>query len=338
MLDVIRGFRIAPDDASNWATPVDRLLTYLVLVSAFFTLLIFLLIVFFSIRYRRRRPDEVPPATRSWIVLELTWIFIPILLVAVMFFWGAALYASMRRPAGEALTINVYAKQWMWKLQHPDGSREINELHIPVGRPVRLVMTSDDVIHDFSVPAFRIKQDVLPQRFTEQWFIATRPGVYELMCAEFCGTLHSHMRGRVIAMQPEEYEQWLAGLTPAEAPALVGERLFRSYGCVQCHGQIAPTLAGVYGSSVMLADGTTVPADDAYLRESILNPSAKVVAGFPPVMPTYTARVTTEQLDDLIQYIKSLGAAAPATQSPQDRLLNQPPVTEPPAFPAGGQP
>jgi len=243
------------------------------------------------------------------------------------------LYADMRRPpAAGALEINVTGKQWMWKVQHPGGQREIDELHVPAWRPVKLVMTSQDVIHDFSIPAFRVKQDVLPGSYVTQWFTATKPGEYHLFCAEYCGTMHSGMVGRVVVMPPAEYDAWLAGVTPDEPPAASGARLFASLGCAQCHGQNAPTLAGLYGRPVTLADGKTVIADEEYLRESIENPPARIVAGFEPRMPSFRGQLTDEQLGQLVAYIKSLGAVAPAT-----RPINAyPPLTVPNQPPAKG--
>ena len=231
--------------------------------------------VYFGLRYRRRRDDEVPPpqAHNNWIEIALSaGLFV---LFMAMFAWGTVEYFDMRRPPAGALAIDVVGKQWMWKLQHPGGQREINELHVPVNRPVRLTMTSLDVIHSFGVPAFRIKQDVMPGTYTTQWFTATKPGVYDLNCQEYCGTDHSAMRGRIVVMESKDYDAWLAG-TPADPePAVAGARLIATYGCMQCHGQNAPTFAGLYGRVQRLDDGSTVLADENYLRESILNPSAK---------------------------------------------------------------
>jgi cytochrome c oxidase subunit 2 len=315
-------FRLFPESASTVSDRVDALTGFLLLASGLVTLIVLVLIVAFAIRFRRRAEDEVPPATRSHVWLEIGWSVIPLLIFVAMFYWGAALYADMKRPAGAgALEIHVLGKQWMWKLQHPGGQREIDELHVPLGRPVKLIMTSQDVIHDFSIPAFRIKQDVLPGSYVTQWFTATKAGEYHLFCAEYCGTMHSGMVGRVVVMQPGDYEAWLAGVTPDEPPAASGARLFVSLGCAQCHGQNAPTLAGLYGRAVTLADGSTVTADEEYLRESIENPPARIVAGFEPRMPSFRGQLTAEQLGQLVAYIKSL-----APTSPAERLPNQPPA------------
>ena len=238
----------------------------------------------------------------------------------VMFAWGAKLYVTIERPPADAMIIHVIGKQWMWKLQHPEGAQEINTLHIPVGRPVKLIMTSQDVIHSFYVPAFRTKQDVVPGRYTNEWFQATRSGRYHLFCAEYCGAQHSGMIGEVVAMEPADYQAWLAGTPPDVPPAVAGEKLFYQYNCQTCHGQRAPTLAGLYNRRVQLTDGSTVLADDDYLRESIINPPAKIVAGYPStIMPTYQGMLTEEQILDLISYIKSLknestGEATPTTK------------------------
>jgi cytochrome c oxidase subunit II len=264
------------------------------------------MIVYLGLKYRRR-PGIKPQKVATSMKLELTWTIIPFVLTMVMFAWGAKLYVTIERPPADAMTINVIGKQWMWKLQHPEGVREINTLHIPVGRPVKLIMTSQDVIHSFFIPAFRTKQDVVPGRYTNEWFQATRAGRYHLFCAEYCGAQHSGMIGEVVAMEPADYQAWLAGTAPDVPPAIAGEKLFYQYNCQTCHGQRAPTLAGLYGRRVQLTDGSTVLADDNYIRESIVNPPAKIVAGYPStIMPTYQGLLTEEQILDLISYIKSL--------------------------------
>jgi cytochrome c oxidase subunit 2 len=337
--------QLFPDSASTIASRIDLLMFFLLAVSLFFVAIIVFFIVFFAYRYRRRSEDDMPAATEDHTWLEITWSVLPLSLLMVIFFWGASLFVDMKRPPLHALEINVIGKRWMWKIQHPGGQREIDELHIPVNTPVKLIMSSQDVIHSFYIPAFRIKQDVLPGSFTTQWFVATEPGIYHLFCAEYCGTLHSGMVGKVIAMSPQDYQAWLAGTAPDEPPTSAGAKLFMSYGCAQCHGQTGPTLAGLYGRSVPLNDGKTVIADEEYLRESILNPSAKIVAGYPQLMPSYRGQLTNEQVEQLIAYIKTLGAAvnekrvsdsslAPATQPtnayPIDRLPNMPPSRRPP--------
>jgi cytochrome c oxidase subunit II len=300
-----------PEQASTVAGRVDALYFFLLAVSFFFTVLIFTLVFAFAIKYRRRSEDEVPPAIHGSLRLEIFWSVIPLALAMVMFGWGATVYFDMMRPPAEAMEIFVVGKQWMWKIQHPQGPREINELHVPVGVPVKLTMTSEDVIHSFYIPAFRVKMDVLPGRYTTLWFEATKTGEFHLFCAEYCGTQHSGMIGRVVVMEPLDYQNWLAGGPPAESLEQAGERLFTQMQCNTCHfaGPDArgPVLEGVYGSQVRLADGRTVLADQTYLRESILNPAAKIVAGYRPVMPTFAGQLSEEQVLQLIAYIKSLG-------------------------------
>jgi cytochrome c oxidase subunit 2 len=338
-------FHLLPEGASNLAGRVDALFWFLTAVSGFITLLVLVLIVYFGIRYRRRTEDEIPPETAEGLALEIGWTTLTFAVLLVMFFWGAKVYVDMKRPVDGALEIHVVGKQWMWKIQHPGGQHEIDELHVPVGRPVKLVMTSQDVIHSFGIPAFRIKQDVLPDAYSTEWFTATKPGRYHLFCQEYCGTLHSGMTGWVIAMEPREYDAWLAGTAPGQTPVVSGATLFRSYGCAQCHGQLAPTLAGLFGRKVLLQDGQTVTADENYLRESILNPPAQIVKGYAALMPSYRGQLSEEQVNDLVAYIKSLGAArsdtsagpdaaAPATRpvnghSP-NAVPNVPPARQPP--------
>jgi cytochrome c oxidase subunit 2 len=324
---MIAQFRIAPDAASSFAAPVDRLFVFMLLFSLLLTLGVCALIVYFSVRYRRRHPDETGAAVRTHMGVEITWMAIPLVIAMGMFGWGAHLYVGLSDPPKDAMEIHVLGKQWMWKVEHPGGRKEINELHVPLGRPVKLVMTSQDVIHSFFVPAFRIKQDVLPGRYSTQWFTPSKIGTYHLFCSQYCGTSHANMVGRVIVMPGDEYQAWLAGVPQAETPVAAGTQLFASYGCVSCHGQTAPSLAGVYGSPVLLTDGSTVTADETYLRESILNPRAKIVAGFGPIMPSFQGQLTEEQVFHLVAYIKSLkavgGSTRPADSS--DRPQSSPP-------------
>jgi cytochrome c oxidase subunit 2 len=228
----------------------------------------------------------------------------------IMFAWGANIFFKESRPPKDAMQIYVVAKQWMWKLQHMEGQREINELHIPVGRPVKLTMTSEDAIHSFFVPAFRTKQDVVPGRYSTTWFTATKPGKYHLFCAEYCGTKHSGMTGWIYAMEPQDYQAWLSGGRSFGSLAENGEKLFQDLACGNCHkadgSGRCPSLVGLFGRSVQLADGRFVNADEAYLRESILQPNAKIVAGYQPLMPTFQGQVTEEGVLELIEYIKSL--------------------------------
>ena len=298
-------FRLFPERASTASHGVDALYLFLWVVTGFFTLLIFALIVYFAFKYRRRSaiaPLPIPTDLR----LELLWTIIPLIITMFMFFWGAKLFIFMYRPPREALDVHVIGKQWMWKVQHPSGPREINELHVPIGQPVRLIVASQDVIHSFYIPAFRIKQDAIPGRYAIIWFEADKVGEYHLFCAEYCGTEHSKMIGRVVVMEQQKYQEWLAGAPVEQSPAASGQRLFTSLGCITCHGEKAPTMAGLFGSPRRMTDGSMVVADEHYLRESILDSTARVVAGYAPIMPSFRGQITEEQLMELIAYIKSL--------------------------------
>jgi cytochrome c oxidase subunit 2 len=289
---------------------VDALYFFLIGISVFFSMLIAGLIVFYAVKYRRRAPDEIGASFHGGMVLEIAWLVIPFLITMVIFVWGASVFFAMARPPDGALNIYVVGKQWMWKFQHLDGQREINELHVPVGRPVKMIMTSEDVIHDFFVPAFRVKADVLPGRYTTVWFEPTVPGRYHLFCAEYCGTKHSAMIGQVVVMEPSEYQTWLSGGAPEGSLASTGAKLFADLACNTCHRPDAqgrgPVLEGLFGNTVALQNGETVTVDEAYVRESILTPSAKITAGFQPIMPTFQGLVIEEQLLALVEYVKSL--------------------------------
>ena len=258
---------------------MDALYFFIVAVCTFFAVLVTVLVVFFTLRYKRKDEDEVGADIHGSLVLELTWTFIPFVLAMVMFGWGAKVFFDLSRPPRDAMEIFVVGKQWMWKVQHPDGTREINQLHVPIGRPVRITLGSEDVLHDFYVPAFRVKMDAVPGKLTTLWFEATKEGTYHLFCAEYCGTKHSGMIGQVIAMQPQDYEAWLAGGRMAGTPVENGERLFADLACITCHKADSagrgPSLVGLFGSAVDLADGRTVVADENYLRESIMNSQAR---------------------------------------------------------------
>jgi len=303
--------RLFPVQASTFAPDVDHLLYFLLAVAVFFSLAIFCSIFYFAIRYRRRSENELPRAIHGGMALEILWSVIPLGLTMVMFTWGANIYFNESRPPDNALDIYVVGKQWMWKLEHLEGQREINELHIPVGRAVRLTMTSEDVIHSFFVPAFRTKQDAVPGRYTTTWFKPTKAGKYHLFCAEYCGTNHSRMGGWVYVMEPRDYEAWLSGGTSGGSLAENGQKLFDELACGNCHkpdgSGRCPSLTGLFGKTVQLAGGGTVQADEGYIRESILQPQAKIVAGYGPIMPTFQGLVTEEGVMQLIEYIKSLG-------------------------------
>jgi cytochrome c oxidase subunit 2 len=301
-----------PQQASAQAGQIDAIYFFMVAVTAFFSLLIGALVVVFAVKFRRRHHDEIGVAIHGSLALELLWTIIPLGIVMVMFAWGAKVFFDLYRPPAGAMEIFIVGKQWMWKVQHADGQREINELHVPVGRPVKLVMGSEDVIHSYYIPEFRVKADVIPGRYNTLWFTATKPGRYHLFCAEYCGTRHSGMIGWVTAMEPMDFQAWLSGGPATASPVAAGEKLFSDLACNTCHQQgpqsRGPALEGVYGKPVELQGGGTVTADDAYIRESIVNPQAKVVNGFQPIMPTFQGLVTEEQLLQLIAYVRSLSA------------------------------
>ena len=306
------GTPLFPERASTIAGRVDALYFFLLAVSIFFSLLIAGLIVYYAVKFRRRHEDAIGVQVHGGMILEITWTIVPFLITMVVFVWGASVYFAMARPPDETLNIYVVGKQWMWKFQHLDGQREINELHVPVGRDVKLIATSEDVIHDLFVPAFRIKADVIPGRYVSIWFRATKPGRYHLFCAEYCGTKHSGMIGDVIVMDPNEYQTWLSGGAPEGSLADAGGKLFQDLACNTCHRPDAqgrgPVLQGLFGKTVALQKGETITVDEAYIRESILNPAAKITGGFQPIMPTFQGLVTEEQVLELVEYVKALKA------------------------------
>jgi cytochrome c oxidase subunit 2 len=303
------GFRLLPRSASTFAPRVDAVYYFHLIVAAFFTLLILALVVYFALRYSRKRNPH-PQHVKTSNSTEIGFIVVLLSLTMVMGAWGTRIYMDEYVVPQGAMEIHVVAKQWMWKTQHPEGQREINALHIPLGRPIRLVMASQDVIHSFFIPAFRVKRDVVPGRYNEMWFQATTPGEYHLFCAEYCGSHHSMMIGAITVMEPAAYQHWLSGTPADEPPVRSGEKLFAQFACNTCHGQRAPTLSGLYGRRVTLDTGQTLIADDAYIRESIMTPSTKIVAGYPPIMPTYHGQMTEEQLMDVMTYIKTLKDAS----------------------------
>jgi cytochrome c oxidase subunit 2 len=322
---MLNNFPLWPEQASTMARNVDALYIFLLIVTGMMTLLIFVCLVYFAARFRYRpgvRAEQIEGSTP----LEITWSAIPFVVFMVIFAWGAVVYFKERTPPSDSAEIYIVAKQWMWKVEHAEGQREINELHVPVGRDVRLIMTSQDVIHSFFIPAFRIKQDVLPGRYTVEWFRATKPGVYHLFCAEYCGTRHSGMVGDIVVQEPAQYEAWMNGGSTGPLSA-TGEKIFAELGCVTCHRTDTqgrgPNLQGIFGKPVQLEDGRTVTADENYVRECILDPGAKRVKGFQPIMPTFQGLVTEEQVNALVAYIKSISAAKPggavkaATAAPQ---------------------
>jgi len=323
-------FVLFPERAATHAGRVDAVYMFLVAICTTMAVLISLLVVVFAVQYRRSRGRPAQQIEGN-LVLEITWSVVPFGIFMLMFVWGAVIYFDAALPPKNAEQVNVVAKQWMWKFQHMDGQREINELHIPVGRDVVLNMISQDVIHSFFVPAFREKADVLPARYTHLWFHATKAGEYHLFCAEYCGTMHSGMIGRIVVMEPAQYGAWLAGGGAFGSLSQNGQKLFQDLGCITCHRGDSqargPNLTGLYGRPVSLTDGRTVVADDAYIRESILDPRAKIVAGFEPIMPSFRGQVDEEGILALIAYIKSL-----AQQQTGEPVSSHPaPTNAPPA-------
>ncbi|HEV2540766.1 MAG TPA: cytochrome c oxidase subunit II [Frateuria sp.] len=298
--------------ASSFAPDLDHLFDTLLLLCGLVTVGVFVVMIAFCVKYRHGSAAERTPA-RQHLGVELTWTLIPFVLFMGIFGWSVQLWIRLRTPPKDAQPVYVVAKQWMWKVQHPGGQREIDTLHVPVGQPIRLVMTSQDVIHSFYVPAFRVKQDVLPDRYTELWFTATQAGSFHLFCSEFCGTDHARMGGSVIAMAPADYARWLHAHASLSLAAQ-GEALFRQLGCSGCHdpqsGVHAPDLYDLYGHTVPLSDGSQVMADERYLQDSILLPKKQIAAGYAPIMPSFEGRIGAEDVLALVAYLKTRTRAA----------------------------
>lgn len=304
---------LTPDPATTFAQEVDLLFGFLTGISGLMTFLIAFSLAYLALRYHRsKKIDRRLPPTES-LKVELAWTIIPLIAFLGIFFWGARLYLVWASPPPDALEVYATAKQWMWKFQHTEGRREINELHIPVGRPVRVVLASEDVIHAFYVPAFRVKMDVVPGRYTSLWFEAKKAGEYHLFCAEYCGTGHSRMIGRVVALPESRYQEWLGGSGGEQTLAQRGAVLFEQLGCKSCHepesaaGQAVrgPPLVGLFGKKVRLAGGGEVIADEDYLRDSIVRPQDQIVEGYKPLMPTYQGQVDEEGLAALVAHLKA---------------------------------
>jgi cytochrome c oxidase subunit 2 len=325
------GIPLFPEQASTFASDVDALYLFIVSVCAFFALVVSVAVVVFGLVYRRRHEGEVGQRIEGNLPLELVWSVIPTMIAMVMFGWGASLYFHLRTPPDEALSIYAVGKQWMWKFQHLEGQREINELHIPAGRPIKVTLTSEDVIHSLYFPSFRQKMDAIPGRYTQLWFEATKPGRYHIFCTEFCGTNHSGMIGTVYVMEPAAYQAWLSSGGVEGTLVQRGERLFQDLACVSCHLDSGrgrgPALQGLFGTRVDLADGSTALMDESYLRESILNSQAKVVRGYQPLMPVFQGLVSEDNLVALVEYVKSLSpttTAPPTVPAPPQAPPNQP--------------
>ena len=322
-----------PAEASTIAPWTDELYFFLILVSIAGTLVVLALVVGFSMKYRREK-NPVATQVEGSTLLEATWTIIPLAIFLLVFVWGGLLYFRIYSPPANSMNIYVVGKQWMWKAEHPGGQHEINALHVPIGRPVQLTMISQDVFHSFSIPDFRVKREVIPGRYSTVWFQATDAGVYHIFCTQYCGTQHAGMIGEVTALTPDDYEKWLKESTSGMSLAQNGERLFASMGCNSCHSGNAaargPNLAGVYGSRLLMNDGSQVLVNDAYLRDAILNPSQHVTAGFAPIMPTYQGQISEDGLIDLVEYIKQLQSNYRVQQTQLTSDSNQAAPTTPP--------
>jgi cytochrome c oxidase subunit 2 len=310
------GIPLFPEQASTLAADVDALYFFIVAVTAFFGILVTVVVLAFAMKYRTADPLAVGQHIHGSIPLELAWSIIPFGITLVIFVWSANVFFDLQRPPDQSLEIYATAKQWMWKFQHLDGRAEINELHVPAGRPIKITFTSEDVLHSMSFPAFRVKADAIPGRYSTLWFNATQVGEHHLFCAEYCGTSHSGMVGKVVVMEPSAYQAWLTGVDGAGTLVSRGERLFGELACNTCHLEDGrgrgPSLADRFGAPEALVTGATVSVNEAYVRESILTPQAKIVAGYQPLMPTFQGLVSEENVMALIEYVKSLQTARPA--------------------------
>jgi cytochrome c oxidase subunit 2 len=308
------GSLFLPPGHSTFSGEVDSLFHFILYASAVFLAIVVFGIIFFVLRYRRRPKEGVTAGPTHNTVLEIIWSVIPTILVVIVFFWGFRLYLKMSIPPKDALEIKVTGQKWFWTFDYPNGANTLNELVVPVGKPVKLLMSSRDVIHGFYIPDFRIKMDVVPNRYTITWFEAVQTGVFNIFCTQYCGKGHSEMIAKVKVLGEREYNDWLiSGTKAGEGMSLedFGAKLYVSRACVTCHSvdgtaNVGPSLKMIFGHQVKLADGSSVSADENYIRESILNPQARIVAGYQPVMPTFQGILNDRELDALIAYIKSL--------------------------------
>jgi cytochrome c oxidase subunit 2 len=329
-----------PETASTLAEDVDGLFFFILAITLFFTLLIAAMIFIFMVKYRRRSNADRPQHIHGSLKLELVWTIIPLLIALGIFVWGARVFVVWATPPDDAMEVYVVGRQWMWHIQHTGGQREINQLHVPVGKPVKVTLASQDVIHSFFIPAFRLHRDAIPGRYTTAWFQATKTGRYRLYCSEYCGTNHSSMIGEVVVMDAEAYREWLSRGAD-DSLATKGGKLFRKLQCVACHSADsrarAPVLENLYLRKVPLNDGATVIADEDYLRESIRNPNAKIVAGFqgPSIMPPFAEDMVDEE--EMIQLIAFLRALGTGETPPRVESAEPPAVSLPRAKQPGGE-
>lgn len=307
-----------PEAASNLASKVDGLLLVITFISIFFFVLISAVLIYFAVKYRRRSDDEETPYITGNQTLEIIWTVIPSILLILLFVYGFVVYKDMRTPPKDAVDITVTGKQWLWTFEYYNGKKTLNELYVRLNRPVRMVMRADDVIHSFFVPAFRVKQDLMPGRYTQLWFTPTKIGTFDIFCAEYCGTGHSKMLGKVIVLSPEAYDIWEKGVAVdgGEAvaslpPAELGEKLYKGKGCNACHSVdgsvvIGPSFKGLYEREGELEDGASYTADENYIMQSILEPQEQIVKGFQPVMPSFKGILSDAEITAIIAYIKTL--------------------------------
>jgi len=318
---MLSGIPLFPEQASTLAPQVDNLYFFLLAVTAFFAILVVILVAVFAIKYRDDTGQKVGAPITGSVPLEIGWSLIPFLVAMAIFVYATVVYFNIVRPPAETLEVYSTGKRWMWRFQHIDGQSEINELHVPKGQPVRVTFTSEDVLHSLYMPAFRVKADAIPGRYSSIWFTATKTGTYHLFCAEYCGTKHSGMIGTITVMEPNDYQAWLNSASAGQPMAARGEQLFQQLACSSCHlpdgGGRGPSLSGMFGKQIQLANGTSVTADDSYIRESILTPHAKLVNGYQAVMPTFQGLVNEEGVMSLIEYIKSLPPASAPAAAPQ---------------------
>jgi len=308
-----------PENASNLASGVDNVILFVTVVSVFFFFLISAFLVFFAVKYRRRSDSDETPYITGNEALEVVWTIIPSVILMIIFAWGYIQFAEMRNPPDDAMEVNVTARQWLWEFDYYNGKKTINELYVQQNRPVKMVMRSEDVIHSFFVPDFRVKQDVLPGVYSQLWFTPTKIGTFDLFCAEYCGTSHSNMVAKVNVLSPEAFAIWEKGigieagdiLSVSLSPAESGRRLYDNRGCGACHSidgsaGIGPTFKAVFGTTEKLQSGDTVVVEENYIRESILNPNEKMVEGYAPVMPSFKGILSDEEITHVIEYIKTL--------------------------------
>jgi cytochrome c oxidase subunit II len=329
---------IFPSEASTTAARVDALFYFLLSVCGAVGLLVAFLLIYFCVKYRRRPGDGRPAKTESSDALEWFWTITPFCIFVVMFVWGAIVYVGAYRPPDDAVRVYGIGKQWMWKFQHPEGQREINTLHLPLGRPIQILLTSEDVIHSFFVPEFRVHMDVLPNRYTSLWIEATRPGTYHLFCSQYCGTNHAGMIGTAVVMDPAAYESWLSYSADGSL-ATQGRQVFLKYRCISCHSANeharAPVLEDLYGSNVRLTNGQTVVADETYIRTAILDPGVQLVEGWQNIMPTFRGQISEEEIYAFIAYLKSLKRGqTPARVEDYPTPITTPPINTKTATPS----